>query len=346
MAIRDRGTKFEVKVGGKYYGTFDTRAAAQLCEAKTRVARATSQGQGLPAAVQVRTCSDFADVWIEHYRPTAAVSTVRNYQTAMRRFKEQFGDTPLNAIDRPAARRWAKLQKPGTRIAVSAMMNDAVEDRFAVENPFSALKIKRSRGRKDLEANWLTRDEVHALADSALDSAPPGWGPMIRSMILFGAYTGIRPGEAFALRWKDVDAKAGRIHVRKSLAVDRSIKAPKNGRARTIVMAPEAYEAIKHLPRPTGVPYVFTTRKGTAMSRGTLDRAWHLVRAAAHRPGMDFYELRHFCATYLLKLGLTPDKIAVQLGHLDGGLLVMSTYMHPSEDEARDAIAEAFRKAA
>ena len=59
---------------------------------------------------------------------------------------------------------------------------------------------------------------------------------------------------------------------------------------------------------------------------------WNPVRAAFGRPGMDFYELRHFCATHLLELGVSHADVAVQLGHTDGGALVMSTYGHPSED--------------
>jgi integrase len=45
---------------------------------------------------------------------------------------------------------------------------------------------------------------------------------------------------------------------------------------------------------------------------------------------MNFYELRHFCATHLLELGVSHADVAVQLGHTDGGALVMCTYGHPS----------------
>jgi integrase len=57
---------------------------------------------------------------------------------------------------------------------------------------------------------------------------------------------------------------------------------------------------------------------------------------------MDFYELRHFCATHLLELGVSPSDVAVQLGHRDGGALVMSTYGHPAEDSARERLKRAY----
>ena len=69
------------------------------------------------------------------------------------------------------------------------------------------------------------------------------------------------------------------------------------------------------------------------------------VRAAFGRPGMDYYELRHFCATHLLELGVSHADVAVQLGHTDGGALVMSTYGHPSKNAARERLKRAFRMA-
>jgi integrase len=68
------------------------------------------------------------------------------------------------------------------------------------------------------------------------------------------------------------------------------------------------------------------------------------VRAAFGRPGMDFYELRHFCATLLLDdMGISHADVAVQLGHTDGGKQVMKTYGHPSEDKARERIKRAYQ---
>jgi integrase len=57
---------------------------------------------------------------------------------------------------------------------------------------------------------------------------------------------------------------------------------------------------------------------------------------------MHFYELPHFCATHLLELGVSHADVAVQLGHTDGGALVMSTYGHPSEVAARERLKRAF----
>ena len=63
----------------------------------------------------------------------------------------------------------------------------------------------------------------------------------------------------------------------------------------------------------------------------THHRYWSWLRKLANRPGLDFYELRHCAATMLLERGATPWDVAQQLGHTDGGQLVMEVYGHPSE---------------
>jgi integrase len=64
-------------------------------------------------------------------------------------------------------------------------------------------------------------------------------------------------------------------------------------------------------------------------------RYWARLRLLAGRPGLDYYELRHAAATMLLERGVTPWDVAQQLGHTDGGQLVMERYGHPSEAGAR-----------
>ena len=44
---------------------------------------------------------------------------------------------------------------------------------------------------------------------------------------------------------------------------------------------------------------------------------------------LDLYKLRHDAATMLLERGVSPADVAVQLGHTDGGALVMARYGHP-----------------
>jgi integrase len=132
------------------------------------------------------------------------------------------------------------------------------------------------------------------------------------------------------------------VTIRQSLDATGQIKAPKNGRVRTVILPPPAREALAEVPARVDVPWLFVMPRGRQFTRSSHLYYWRAVRAAFGRPAMDFYELRHFCATHLLELGVSHADVAVQLGHTDGGALVMSTYGHPSEDAARERLKRAY----
>lgn len=98
------------------------------------------------------------------------------------------------------------------------------------------------------------------------------------------------------------------------------------------------------MPQRLDSPYVFTTPCGQRFSKTSHYYYWRLLRSQAGRAHMAFYELRHFCATHLLELGVSHADVAVQLGHTDGGALVMSTYGHPSDETARSRVLAAYRR--
>src|SRR3954466_813189 len=58
---------------------------------------------------------------------------------------------------------------------------------------------------------------------------------------------------------------------------------------------------------------------------------------------LDFYELRHFGASYMLnELELEPWVIAEQLRHSDDGNLVVKLYGHASRDKAIERMRRAY----
>ena len=89
-------------------------------------------------------------------------------------------------------------------------------------------------------------------------------------------------------------------------------------------------------------PRVWTRRACFHTARGRRRRpvaaAW---REKTGHP-LDVCEQRHACATLLLERGLSPADVALQLGHSDGGRLVIQLYGHPDEDRARDRLNMAF----
>jgi integrase len=182
---------------------------------------------------------------------------------------------------------------------------------------------------------------------------PPAWlaGTVVLSLakmaaiILFAAYTGVRPGELGALKWVDLDPANRQAVISHGLDGQGGEKSPKNGLARPIVLPPRALEALGAVARRADSPYVFHSPRGKRLSKGSLNYLWHPVAAAWRAQGgrdVDLYELRHACATLLLERGLRPADVAVQLGHTDGGRLVQILYGHPDEERALDRLLMAF----
>lgn len=166
-------------------------------------------------------------------------------------------------------------------------------------------------------------------------------------MIQFSAWTGIRAGELHALRWEYIGTDS--IRIRAARKRDGAIGKPKNGREREVAFLPPA-RVLDQVPRrPDG--FVFHSPRGSELVQGSHHYAWRTVRAAsrlpiarkaAGLPNVRWHDLRHFCATQLLELGLDHFAVSVQLGHEDGGALVMARYGHPSKDAARARLLRAF----
>lgn len=316
------------KPGFRSLGTFDKKGDAQ---------DAITAFYARPRARTRETCDSFATRWADDY-PRDRASTNRLNRERVSKFGKDFKGVPMHDIDRPTARAWA-LENPARLGAVRAMFNDALDDELVFRNPFAALRLPKSKGRKDLVA--LTEQELDALADKALELFPGQAGELMRATVLVAGYVGIRQGELYALKLADLGHDE--ITVRNSLGRDGTTGPTKNGKERTVVLLPKAREAIRRVPRRPNQTFVFVNpRDGRPLTVNSHGYYWRQLRAAAGHPSMTWHELRHACATILWRRGLAPHQIAHQLGHTDGGILIQKLYGHPEEALSRAAIKQAF----
>jgi integrase len=170
------------------------------------------------------------------------------------------------AVDRRAASDWAREQR-WCVAAVVALFNQAIKDEELTRNPFKGLS-RKTRGRKDKIP--LSDAELERLCDSAR-RLHGSYGLRMRALIRFAAYSGMRPGELFALRWSDVDFDALRIHLRRRY-YKRRLGPPKNGRERTIVLTPPARAVLEEMARMSEL--IFTGKRGGPLSQPLLSGYW------------------------------------------------------------------------
>jgi integrase len=82
----------------------------------------------------------------------------------------------------------------------------------------------------------------------------------MKALLVFAAYSGMRPGELFALEWPDIDFGAMRIHVNRRVYKGR-VGLPKSNKVRTIALTPPARAA-----RQDG-QLVFLAKRGGRLSQ-------------------------------------------------------------------------------
>jgi integrase len=153
------------------------------------------------------------------------------------------------------------------------------------------------------------------------------------TLVALLAYSGLRPGEAAALRWADVGERT--ILVQRATEADGAIKATKGRKSRSVrLLAPlvaDLREWRMAAGRPPARALVFPRPDGAAWTgedwSNWRSRSW---RTACERAGQDPvprpYDLRHSFASLLLAEGRTVHYVAGQLGH--SPVLTLTTYGH------------------
>jgi integrase len=179
-----------------------------------------------------------ADYW-EQFMTTAThlkPSSRHLYEdTATRYILPALGHFPLRSIEASDVRGFLATlaHKPATaRIAhrlLRSVLYSAVEDKKIRYNPAAKAKLPAERRR---EARYLTADEVDQLAQEVPE--------LYRALVYLLAYSGLRIGEAAALRVEDIDFLRGRVHVRRnSVEVGgRLIEGTPKGGANRVVSIP------------------------------------------------------------------------------------------------------------
>jgi integrase len=217
---------------------------------------------------------------------------------------------------------------------VRALFATAVEEGLIRSNPAAGLRFAQ-RVEAELEEGdrikSLTEDELRAL----LEKLPGDW----RLLIEFLAHTGLRIGEAVALRWSDVDFGRRRVKVRRRY-YRGSFAPPKSRYGRRDVplsdgMARQLWE-LRKVSSPLDDWPLFASRSGGLLdSSNVFGRVLKPAARAAGVPWAGFHTLRHTCATMLFRSGLNAKQVQVWMGH-HSPAFTLATYVHLLPDDLPD----------
>lgn len=207
---------------------------------------------------------------------------------------------------------------------LTGSMQLAVARGLLAHSPAQPLKTTRAVQKRRA---YLTHEQVRELAD-AID-------PRYRLLILMLAYTGLRFGEAAALRVECLDLTRRRVNVRQSVTEVKGQlvwSPPKNGKERLVPLPRFLAAALAdHIAGMRDSDLVFSAARGGALRLNTWRRRTFNVapellntRRAEEElspfPAVTPHDLRHTAASLAIQTGANVKTLQRMLGHASAAM--------------------------
>jgi integrase len=309
----------------------------------------------------------FEQFLTKHYEPWAtAQRRTGAEQTA--RLRATFGDAlkglTLDEITGFHVERWrsARLKDGKSAATVNRDLNTlrgalsrAVEWELLPSHPLAKVKASRTDTlpivrflsapeEKRLRAAMADRDDLRRAERTSanrwrLERGYEPWpelGPYtdhLTPLVLLALNTGLRRGELFHLRWRDVDLAGSRLTVRGASAKSGQTRhVPLNTEAAAILTAWKG--ATVHDPPQ----YVFPSPLDDEAPLEDIKSAWLPLVRAAKIEDFRFHDTRHTFASRLVQAGVDLNTVRELLGHAD--LKMTLRYAHLAPEHKAAAVAK------
>jgi integrase len=337
--------------GRRIFRRAATRAEADTIHAQlygSRLAVRTTRAKLSPyvrdwiADAELRPTSrrSFESLW----RNYVASSTIANRPLAeLEDFElDDFLDELGRQVGSRTGRRLSSATVGQVRKLLSVVMNHAERKRHIERNPIRLVSGPAVRHRKVAPP---AVDDVRRILAELADRPE-------HAAYVLAAYTGMRSGEVFGLRWQDVDLAGRSLTVRGTLDAKTLLWMPTtktDDSARPVALPATAVLALTVLaqqPRRRKafpVDLVFTTKTGGAVSPSNankrVQRAAVAAGVTAEREArglapLSFHTLRHAWTTALREADADGEAVSKSLGHTSERMT--STYSHLTERRRRD----------
>jgi integrase len=186
---------------------------------------------------------------------------------------------------------------------------------------------------EEREPRFLTWEEAEELES---------WMPEhVRRIVPIAILTMLRRGEILALRDSEIDFEQGAISVFAQAQDGERRRTKTRAGRRTVDVGPVVLKLLREqqlarAPNPDGL--LFPTSTGRPSDGNTfMSRVFKPAARAAGIPELTFHDLRHTGASLMIAAGCHVKVIAEQMGHSDGGALVLRRYGHLYKGARRQA---------
>lgn len=315
---------------------------------------------GLPSnqsdGFQNPTFEEIAYLWLESYKTTVKASTFGLTENKLKQLiKDHFEGMKIKKISVPYCQKvvialsekyilYTHYLSVIERIFKYAVLIDIVPT-----NPFDKVIRPKSKpvSKRD---NYLSKEELNDFLELARNASLTYFWPLVHLL----SYTGLREGEALALKWSDIDLENKRISIAKTVARihgKQIIQSPKTKTSiRTVLIDNMTLSILKKWKKDQIKIYfkngkhfegddnfVFTNESADWVQTQNFTRYFKRFIQDHDLKAITPHGLRHTHASLLFAAKVDPKSISDRLGH-SSVKITLDLYTHIADEQRTDAI--------
>ena len=222
--------------------------------------------------------------------------------------------TEIEPID---IRDWFLSFKDGSTLNTClSLVRDAFEEavmrKIIVVNP--VIGRKKPKFESSYKVNPFTISEVFNILDLADEPS--------KTLFALLFFTGMRTGEAIALKWEDIDLENMEIHISKTITRGFEQSAKTKSSIRTVeILDPLVPYLRQHKSKHGLRTYLFVKRDGSRYDGSpNILKYWKRILAKTDLEYRSVYQTRHTFASLMLNQGENLMWVSAMLGHTDSDI--------------------------
>ena len=357
IVTRRRGFRTR-KEAWKSYMLLKSRAAEGIYPEAVTEKQTNGETEVINSNVTVK---GYFNLFWETYKAKGNESTTndKTFNCFKNHILPNFGETPLKKITPLLCRQFAealsiKIPSSSRQVLVywKAILQDAVNMDILEKNPMEhvhiptnkdVLRKKKIVGEEDVFfSNYYNAEELMKFLSYTKQFCPL----RIHTFFILLAHSGLRRGEAFALKWSDIDFEKKIIHVTKSVAYSTEkklhLKSTKNHESRKVPMDQDTLDQLKewkatqkselifknNYVKPDNKQYIFENQYNELLNPSTASRWLSSIYSSNNLKKITAHGFRHtHCTLALQSRQFTVPEVMHRLGHKDIKV-TMEVYTH------------------
>lgn len=350
---------------GRYtdrWGKRKTIYNKNLRELRKQLAEAITDNSNFISVKENVTLDDWFKRWMEIYKEKSVrPNTKREYtHIYQKNISPYIGNRIINTlvksdiqqlIDVASDSGYAYERQSKIKVILRDMLQRAVEDNYAINNPVSGIKL---RADKEIKAKALSIEEQNVFFDYCRNT-------FYDNLFNVAVNTGLRPGELFALNIDDIDLNEGIINIDKTLVYQKYLtdsrkefhleppktkqsyrKVPINSVCREYLTRQLEQKKVVSSKRPKQQnDFLFVTKFNTPLNSQiysdaikAIIREINLLRPFDNQfPIFSGHTLRHTFVTRCFEAGVDAKVVQSYLGHASLKM-TMDLYTHVTDEKS------------